>query len=64
MRGLDSIIADRKKDTSILLDKEERELVRKGNDVTKEEMWSLLEAKRFNKLQESAVNLQADLVYN
>ena len=36
---------------SILLDKEERELVKKGNDVTKEEMWDLLESKRFEKLK-------------
>jgi len=39
-------------------------LVKKGPEVTKEEMWELLEAKRFEKLKESAVNLQADLVYN
>ncbi len=32
---------------SILLDKDERELVKKGDDVTKEEMWDLLEKKRF-----------------
>ncbi len=42
---------------SILLDKDERELVKKGDDVTKEEMWELLEAKRFEKLKESAINL-------
>lgn len=32
---------------SILLDKDERELVKRGDDVTKEEMWELLENKRF-----------------
>jgi len=32
--------------------------------VTKEEMWKLLESKRFSKLKESAVNLQGDLIYN
>jgi hypothetical protein len=42
---------------SILLDKEERELVKKGENVTKEEMWSLLEMKRFEKLKDAAVNL-------
>jgi hypothetical protein len=57
MKGLDSIVAERKKDTSILLDKQERELVRRGDDVTKEEMWELLEQKRFSKLKESAINL-------
>ena len=62
--GLDQIVPERKKDTSILLDKEERELVRKGDEVTKEEMWQLLEKKRFMKLKESAVNLQGDLIYN
>jgi hypothetical protein len=42
---------------SILLDKDERELVKKGDDVTKEEMWELLENKRFEKLKDSAINL-------
>ena len=36
---------------SILLDKDERELVKKGEEVTKEEMWQLLETKRFEKLK-------------
>ena len=44
-------------DSSILLDKDERELVRKGEEVTKQEMWELLENKRFEKLKSSAVNL-------
>ena len=44
-------------DSSILLDKDERELVRKGDEVTKQEMWELLENKRFEKLKSSAVNL-------
>lgn len=42
---------------SILLDKDERELVKKGEGVTKEEMWELLENKRFEKLKDSAINL-------
>ena len=37
---------------SILLDKDERELVKKGDDVTKEEMWELLENKRFQTLKQ------------
>lgn len=49
---------------SILLDKDERELVKKGDDVTKEEMWELLENKRFEKLKDSAINLQGDLIFN
>lgn len=49
---------------SILLDKDERELVKKGDDVTKEEMWELLENKRFQTLKQQAVNLQGDLIYN
>jgi len=49
---------------SILLDKDERELVKKGDDVTKEEMWDLLEEKRFKTLKQEAVNLQGDLIYN
>ena len=39
------------------MDKDERELVKKGDEVTKEEMWQLLENKRFEKLKESAINL-------
>ena len=46
-----------KKETSILLDKDERELVKKGDEVTKEEMWALLEEKRFAKLREGTVQL-------
>ena len=42
---------------SILLDKDERELVKRGDDVTKEEMWELLENKRFQTIQKEAVNL-------
>ena len=39
-----------KQPDSILLDKDERELVKKGDQVTKAEMWDLLESKRFQKL--------------
>ena len=55
---LDSVIGEKKDDhASILLDKDERELVKKGDEVTKEEMWQLLENKRFEKLKSSAINL-------
>lgn len=50
--------------SSILLDKEERELLRLGEQVTQEQMWHLLENKRFQQLQDSAVNLQGDLLFN
>lgn len=49
---------------SILLDREERELVKKGEQVTQQEMWDILEAKRFEGLKKSAINLQGDLIYN
>ena len=42
---------------SILLDEDERRLVKKGDEVTKEQMWELLENKRFDNLKSSAVNL-------
>ncbi len=64
LTGLDTFMQEKKRDTSILLDREERELVKKGDEVTKQEMWDLLESKRFSKLQESAVNLQGDLIFN
>lgn len=50
LQGLESLVSERKRDSSILLDKDERELVKKGDEVTKEEMWLLLESKRFKKL--------------
>jgi hypothetical protein len=66
---LDTVLGGQKKKVSnlggsIILDKEERELVKKGDEVTKEEMWELLENKRFEKLKDSAINLQGDLLYN
>ena len=61
---LDRIIGEDKKGATataaILLDEDERRLVKKGDDVTKEEMWELLENKRFDNLKSSAVNLQGD----
>ena len=47
-----------------MLDEDERKLVKKGDEVTKEEMWELLENKRFENLKSSAVNLQGDLIFN
>jgi hypothetical protein len=66
---LDNVLGGQKKKVSnmggsIILDKDERELVKKGDDVTKEEMWELLENKRFENLKDSAINLQGDLLYN
>lgn len=57
LASLNDIIAEKKNKFSVLLDKDERELVKKGDEVTKEDMWKLLEQKRFNKLKEQAVNL-------
>ena len=66
---IDKVLGGEKKQMSnmggsILLDKDERELVKKGDEVTKEEMWELLENKRFEKLKDSAINLQGDLIFN
>ena len=52
LTSLNEIISDKRNKFSVLLDKDERELVKKGDEVTKEEMWKLLEQKRFNKLKE------------
>ena len=49
---------------AVMLDKDERELIKKGEEVTKQEMWDLLENKRFEKLKSSAVNLQGDMIFN
>ena len=48
VRPLSNVIRDKDNGSngvpeSILLDREERELVKKGDDVTKQEMWDLLE---------------------
>jgi len=39
VHNLNERVTERKKETSILLDKDERELVKRGEEVTKEEMW-------------------------
>ena len=39
------------------LDAEERELIARGQDLTKQEIWELLERKRFNELKKAAISL-------
>lgn len=36
----------------------------KGDQVTKQEMWELMEKKRFQKLAAETVNLQGDMLLN
>lgn len=62
--SLDQVTPQKKPSKAILLDRDERALVKKGEQVTKEEMWDLLEAKRFQNLRNNAVNLQGDLIFN
>ena len=53
VQPLDEIIGERGgkgrgvNPASILLDKEERELLKQGENVTQQQMWQLLENKRF-----------------
>ena len=44
------------------LDKEEREIIAKGPKMTKEQIWELLERKRFQELQKAAINLTSELL--
>ena len=44
------------------LDHEEREIIKKGANMSKEQIWALLERKRFRELQKAAVNLQGELL--
>lgn len=44
------------------LDAEERELIARGQDLTKQEIWELLERKRFNELKKAAIGLQGELI--
>ena len=50
--------------SSVLFDKDERELLKMGDSVSGEQMFHLLETKRFKELQGQAINLQGDLLYN
>lgn len=44
------------------LDPEERELIARGANLPKEEIWELLERKRFQELKKAAINLQGELL--
>ena len=44
------------------LDNEEREIIARGRDLSKQEIWALLEKKRFGELKRASVNLQAQLL--
>ena len=46
------------------LDNEEREIIAKGKDLSKQEIWALLEKKRFAELKKASVNLQGKLLIN
>ena len=39
------------------LDNEEREIIARGKDLSKQEIWALLEKKRFAELKKASVNL-------
>ena len=53
MHSLDEVVGEKAgrargvQPSSILLDKDERELLKQGEHVTQEQMWQLLENKRF-----------------
>lgn len=44
------------------LDQEEREIIKKSNHLSKQEIWEQLELKRFNELRKAAINLQGELM--
>ena len=44
------------------LDQEEREIIKKGAHLSKQEIWERLELKRFNELKKAAINLQGELL--
>jgi hypothetical protein len=48
--------------TNLRLDKDERDLIQKGVTLDKEQIWALLEKKRFEELQVAAIKLQSDLI--
>ena len=50
--------------SSVLFDKDERDLLKMGDSVSGEQMFHMLETKRFKELKGHAVNLQGDLLYN
>jgi hypothetical protein len=44
------------------LDPEERAIIAKADTLTREEIWDLLEQKRFNDLKKKAVHLSSDML--
>ena len=44
------------------LDNEERDIIARGKDLSKQEVWALLEKKRFQELKKASVNLQGQLL--
>ena len=48
--------------TSLTLDRDEQAIVAKGKDLSKQEIWELLERKRFQELKKAAVHLQGELM--
>lgn len=44
------------------LDAEERDIIAKGQNLSKQEIWALLEKKRFGELKRASVNLQGQLL--
>jgi hypothetical protein len=44
------------------LDADEKELIKKGADMDKEQIWAILEKKRFQELQHAAISLTGDLL--
>ena len=44
------------------LDPDERELISKGANMDKEQIWQVLERKRFQELQNAAITLQGELL--
>jgi hypothetical protein len=44
------------------LDSEERAIIAKADSLTREEIWDLLEQKRFNDLKKNAVHLSGDML--
>ena len=44
------------------LDADERELIARGQGLDKEEIWELLEKKRFQELKNAAIHLQGELL--
>jgi hypothetical protein len=48
----------------LTLDNEERDLVLKHKHLNKDQIWAMLEKKRFQELANNAFNLQSDMLAN